>query len=150
MEKFFCGKMAHVEKMAKFDEKSRFLWKKMAGYARKCVREWPKNAVVWSQVRRVFQKATVGVSPVKQSLRQNEMGTLLARFIILLMPTKCSQISVVRYTIFLLATITKKFARIIAGDVLLEITGPFSSFRVTRSCSSLGRERLRVRMTRAG
>jgi len=49
VEKFFCGKMAHVAKMAKFDEKLRFLWKKMAGYARKCVRGWPKNAVGMSQ-----------------------------------------------------------------------------------------------------
>ena len=74
--------MAYVAKMAKFDEKSRFLWKKMAGYARKCVRERLKNAVGRSQTRRVFQKVTVGVSLVKQSVRQNEMGTLLARFVI--------------------------------------------------------------------
>ena len=54
----------------------------------KCVRGWPKNAVGRSQTRRVFQKVTAGVSPVKQSVRQNEMGTLLARITILLTPTK--------------------------------------------------------------
>ena len=80
--------MAKIAKMAKFDEKSRFLWKKMAGYARKCVRKRLKNAVGMLRTGRVFQKVTAGVSPVKQSVRQNEMGTLLARFIILLMPTK--------------------------------------------------------------
>ena len=66
--------MVHVAKMAKFDEKLRFLWKKMAGYARKRVRKRLKNAVGRSQMRRVFQKVTVGVSLVKQSVRQNEMG----------------------------------------------------------------------------
>ena len=66
--------MAKIAKMAKFYEKSRFLWKKMAGYARKCVRKRLKNAVGRSQTRRVFQKVTVGVSSVKQSVRQNEMG----------------------------------------------------------------------------
>ena len=74
--------------MAKFDEKTRFLWKKMAGYARKCVRKRLKNAVGMLRTGRVFQKVTASVSPVKQPMRQNEMGTLLARFIILLMPTK--------------------------------------------------------------
>ena len=66
--------MAKIAKMTKFDEKMRFLWKKMAGYARKCVRERLKNAVERSQTRRVFQKVTVGVSLVKQPMRQNEMG----------------------------------------------------------------------------
>ena len=66
--------MAKIAKMAKFDEKMRFLWKKMAGYARKCVRGWPKNAVGRSRAVRIFQKVTAGVSPVKQSVRQNEMG----------------------------------------------------------------------------
>ena len=60
----------------------------MAGYARKCVRKRLKNAVGMLRTGRVFQKVTAGVSLVKQSVRQNEMGTLLARFIILLMPTK--------------------------------------------------------------
>ena len=77
-----------MAKMAKFDEKSRFLWKKMAGYARKCVRKRLKNAVGRSQTRRVFQKVTVGVSPVKQSVRQNEMGDFGAKVTILLTPTK--------------------------------------------------------------
>lgn len=66
--------MAKIAKMAKFNEKTRFLWKKMAGYARKCVRGWPKNAIEWAQAKLVFQKVTAGVSPVKQSVRQNEMG----------------------------------------------------------------------------
>ena len=79
MEKFFCGKMAHVAKMAKFDEKSRFLWKKMAGYARKCVRKWRKNAIRWPQARWVFQKVTVNVSLVKRRVRQNEMGLCCRR-----------------------------------------------------------------------
>jgi len=48
----------------------------------KCVREWLKNATEESLSGRVFQKVTVGVSLVKQSVRQNEMGALLARFII--------------------------------------------------------------------
>jgi len=79
----------------------------MAKKVQKCVRGWSKNAVGMLRTGRVFQKVTAGVSPVKQSVRQNEMGTLLARITILLTPTKCSQISVVRYTIFLFATITK-------------------------------------------
>jgi hypothetical protein len=66
--------MAKTVKMAKFDEKTRFLWKKMAGYARKCVRKRLKNAIEWAQAKLVFQKVTAGVSPVKQSVRQNEMG----------------------------------------------------------------------------
>ena len=99
--------MAKIAKMAKFDEKTRFLMGEMAKKVQKCVRGWSKNAVGMLRTGRVFQKVTVGVSPVKQSVRQNEMGTLLAGFIILLTPTKCSQISVVRYTIFLFATITK-------------------------------------------
>ena len=71
--------MAHVAKMAKFGEKSRFLRKKKAGYARKCVRKRLKNAVGRSQTRRVFQKVTVGVSLVKLPMRQNEMGGLIAK-----------------------------------------------------------------------
>lgn len=66
--------MAHVAKMAKFDEKSQFLWEFAAENGRKRVREWLKNATEESQTRRVFQKVTVGVSLVKQPMRQNEMG----------------------------------------------------------------------------
>ena len=80
--------MAKIAKMAKFDEKSRFLWKKMAGYARKCVRKRLKNAVGMLRTGRVFQKVTAGVSPVKQSVRQNEMGNFGAKVTILLTPTK--------------------------------------------------------------
>ena len=72
----------NIAKMAKFDEKMRFLMGETAKKVQKCVRGWPKNAVVMSCARRVFQKVTVGVSLVKQSVRQNEMGTLLARFVI--------------------------------------------------------------------
>jgi hypothetical protein len=68
--------MAHVAKMAKFDEKTRFLMENAVKNVRKCVRGWPKNAVVWSQAKRAFQKLTVGVSLVKQSVRQNEMGII--------------------------------------------------------------------------
>lgn len=77
-----------MAKMAKFDEKSRFLMGETAKKVQKCVRGWPKNAVGMLRTGRVFQKVTPGVSLMKQSVRQNEMGTLLARFIILLMPTK--------------------------------------------------------------
>lgn len=66
--------MAHVAKMAKFDEKLRFLWGFAAENGRKRVREWLKNATEESLSGRVFQKVTVGVSLVKQSVRQNEMG----------------------------------------------------------------------------
>ncbi|WP_073424786.1 hypothetical protein [Fibrobacter sp. UWB7] len=83
--------MAKIAKMAKFDEKTRFLMENAVKNVRKCVRGWPKNAVVWSQAKRVFQKLTVGVSLVKQPMRQNEMGGGL---------------------------IAKKIARVIAGDVL--------------------------------
>ena len=74
--------MAKTAKMAKFDEKTRFLMGETAKKVQKCVRGWLKNAVGMSCARRVFQKVTAGVSPVKQSVRQNEMGTLLARFVI--------------------------------------------------------------------
>ena len=77
-----------MAKMAKFDEKTRFLWKKMAGYARKCVRKRLKNAVGMLRTGRVFQKVTPGVSLVKQSVRQNEMGDFGAKVTILLTPTK--------------------------------------------------------------
>jgi hypothetical protein len=80
--------MAKIAKMAKFYEKSRFLWKKMAGYARKCVRKRLKNAVGMLRAVRIFQKVTAGVSPVKQSVRQNEMGDFGAKVTILLTPTK--------------------------------------------------------------
>ena len=33
-----------------------------------------KNAIGMLRARRIFQKVTAGVSPVKQSVRQNEMG----------------------------------------------------------------------------
>ena len=74
--------MVNIAKMAKFDEKTRFLMENAVKKVRKCVRGWPKNAIEWAQAKLVFQKVTVGVSPVKQSVRQNEMGTLLARFVI--------------------------------------------------------------------
>ena len=61
-------------KMAKFGEKSRFLWEFAAENGRKRVREWLKNATEKSLSGRVFQKVTIGVSLVKQSVRQNEMG----------------------------------------------------------------------------
>lgn len=66
--------MAHVTKMAKFGEKSRFLRADAVKNVRKCVRKRLKNAVGMSQAVRIFQKVTAGVSPVKQSVRQNEMG----------------------------------------------------------------------------
>lgn len=66
--------MAHVAKMAKFDEKMRFLMGETAKKVQKRVRGWPKNAIEWAQAKLVFQKVTVGVSLVKQSVRQNEMG----------------------------------------------------------------------------
>ena len=66
--------MAHVAKMAKSDEKLRFLWEFAAENGRKHVREWLKNATEESLSGRVFQKVTVAVSLVKQSVRQNEMG----------------------------------------------------------------------------
>ncbi|WP_176421772.1 hypothetical protein [Fibrobacter sp. UWB3] len=49
MEKFFCEVMAKIAKMAKFDEKSRFLMENAVKNVRKCVRGWPKNAVGMSQ-----------------------------------------------------------------------------------------------------
>ena len=76
--------------MAKFDEKMRFLMGETAKKVQKCVRGWLKNANEWAQAKLVFQKVTVGVSLVKQPMRQNEMGGLIA----------------------------KKIARVIAGDVL--------------------------------
>ena len=82
--------MAHVAKMAKYDEKSRFLRADAVKNVWKCVRGWQKNAVGMSQAVRIFQKVTAGVSPVKQPMRQNEMGGLIA----------------------------KKIARVIAGDEL--------------------------------
>ena len=60
--------------MAKFDEKSRFLWDNAAENARKNVLRWRKNALGSTRARWAFQKVTVGVSLVKQSVRQNEMG----------------------------------------------------------------------------
>ena len=66
--------MAKTAKMAKFDEKKRFLMENAVKNVRKCVRGWLKNAIVMSCARRVFQKVTAGVSVVKQSVRQNEMG----------------------------------------------------------------------------
>ena len=66
--------MVNIAKMAKFDEKPRFLMENAVKNVWKCVREWPKNAVGMSQEWLVFQKVTVGVSLVKQSVRQNEMG----------------------------------------------------------------------------
>ena len=68
--------MAHVAKMAKFDEKTWFLWADAVKSVQKCVRGWPKNATEESLSGRVFQKATAGVSLVKQSVRQNEMGII--------------------------------------------------------------------------
>jgi len=60
--------------MAKFDEKLRFLRDAMAEIARKNVRKWLENALGTSRAGQVFQKVTVDVSLVKQSVRQNEMG----------------------------------------------------------------------------
>ncbi len=91
--------------MAKFDEKLRFLVGGAAEKAQQYVRKRLKNAIIRSQTGLVFQKVTAGVSPVKRTVRQNEMGCVYVRFFsILLMPIK-------------------KIARVIAGDVLLEITG---------------------------
>ena len=80
--------MAKIAKMAKFDEKSRFLMGETAKKVQKCVRKRLKNAVGRSQTRRVFQKVTASVSPVKQSVRQNEMENFGAKVTILLTPTK--------------------------------------------------------------
>ena len=41
--------MVNIAKMAKFDEKTRFLMKNAVKNVRKCVRGWPKNAVGMSQ-----------------------------------------------------------------------------------------------------
>jgi len=68
--------LAGTVKTAKFGEKSRFLGKIAVENVRKCVRGWLKNAIGMSCTRWVFQKATVGVSLVKQSVRQNEMGII--------------------------------------------------------------------------
>ena len=68
--------MAKIAKMAKFDEKTRFLRDGEAGNVRKNVRKRLENARTWSRAVRIFQKVTAGVSPVKQSVRQNEMGGL--------------------------------------------------------------------------
>ena len=80
--------MAKIAKIAKFDEKTRFLRDGETGNVRKNVRKRLENARKWSRAVRIFQKVTASVSPVKQSVRQNEMGTLLARITILLTPTK--------------------------------------------------------------
>ena len=66
--------MAKIAKMAKFNEKMRFLMGETAKKVQKCVRGWLENAIVMSCARRVFQKVTAGVSLMKQSVRQNEMG----------------------------------------------------------------------------
>ena len=66
--------MVNIAKMAKFDEKIRFLMGNAVKNVQKCVRGWLKNAIEWAQAKLVFQKVTAGVSPVKQSVRQNEMG----------------------------------------------------------------------------
>jgi hypothetical protein len=71
--------MAKIAKMAKFDEKTRFLMGETAKKVQKCVCGWLKNAIEWAQAKLVFQKVTAGVSPVKQSVRQNEMGGLIAK-----------------------------------------------------------------------
>ena len=71
-----------IAKMAKFDEKTRFLRDGEAGNVRKNVRKRLENARKWSREVRIFQKVTAGVSLVKQSVRQNEMGGALARFVI--------------------------------------------------------------------
>ena len=97
--------MAKIAKMAKFDEKMRFLMGETAKKVQKCVRGWLKNAIEWAQAKLVFQKVTVGVSLVKQSVRQNEMGGLIA----------------------------KKIARVIAGDVLYENLITASSLRCSFS-----------------
>ena len=68
--------MAKIAKMAKFDEKTRFLRECAAKSVRKCVLGWLKNAVGMLRTGRVFQKVTACVSPVKQSVRQNEMGII--------------------------------------------------------------------------
>ena len=78
--------MAKIAKMVKFDEKTRFLMENAVKNVWKCVRGWQKNATEESLSGRVFQKATAGVSLVKQSVRQNEMGG--AKFIILPMSAK--------------------------------------------------------------
>ena len=66
--------MVNIAKMAKFDEKTRFLMGNAVKNVQKCVRGWLKNAIEWAQAKLVFQKVTVGVSLVKQPMRQNEMG----------------------------------------------------------------------------
>ena len=47
-----------------------------------------KNAIGMLRARRIFQKVTAGVSLMKQSVRQNEMGDFGAKVTILLTPTK--------------------------------------------------------------
>ena len=97
----------------------------MAGYARKCVRGWLKNAIVMSCARRVFQKVTAGVSPVKQSVRQNEMGMFWGESNHFVDANKMfSNICCALYHLFTCDD-NKKIARMCAGDVLLEITGSF-------------------------
>ena len=68
--------LAGTVKTAKFGEKSRFLGRIAVENVRKCVRGWLKNAIGMSCTRWVFQKVTAGVSPVKQPVRQNEMGII--------------------------------------------------------------------------
>ena len=80
--------LAGTVKTAKFGEKSRFLGRIAVENVRKCVRGWLKNAIGMSCTRWVFQKVTAGVSPVKQPVRQNEMGNFGAKVTILLTPTK--------------------------------------------------------------
>jgi len=72
--------------MAKFCKFRHFLRDGEAGNVRKNVRKRLENARKWSRAVRIFQKVTAGVSPVKQSVRQNEMGG--AKFIILPMSAK--------------------------------------------------------------
>ncbi|MBQ2560299.1 MAG: hypothetical protein II565_06920, partial [Fibrobacter sp.] len=66
--------------MAKFDEKSRFLWGTAAGNAQKCLRKWRENARKLSRARWVFQKVTASVSLVKRRVRQNEIGVFSSTF----------------------------------------------------------------------
>ena len=68
--------MEKITKIAKFDEKTRFLMGEMAKKVQKCVRKRLKNAVGMLWTVRIFQKVTAGVSLVKQSVRQNEMGII--------------------------------------------------------------------------
>lgn len=76
--------------MAKFDEKSHFLWGTAAGNAQKCLRKWRENARKLSRARWVFQKVTASVSLVKRRVRQNEIGVFSSTFFSTALVVSCS------------------------------------------------------------